>query len=400
MCPQSASGVQITSTDLWLLAILTRYQGTTMPVIQRHLFPGLHRTGIYRRLRRLIAAGLLENLTSGPSNRARPRSLRTLYVPTRGGSALAGSHLKAQAISVATAEHTVAISEVGLIAEGAGLTVWTDREIQYELTEWRQSSDARAPERRLWLGAYDGFHLSLRERATAKRTIRTHRPDLVIVDERRASGERVAVEIEFSTKGSARLTRILRWYAREGVFDVVRYVVRDAAAKRRVERAVESLPESKREMFRVVVYEPRHGEEVKVEQSPLVVPIDRDLPDLPEDGQGSTPTVLGPASPEERDRLALGAEADDVSRVRRNALPTRPPSMVVTTPGEKVRSAEGEARAPQDALPEKSPLGGTPAVEGIARWWCKSGAPGMWGDLNEVGEGPARSTADPESDHP
>lgn len=215
MTRESDRAVRVTATDKWIIRTLARYGGTTMPVILQSVFPDKDPSGVYRRLRRLARIGLLENLKDGPSNAARPISLSALFVPTTLGCKQAETDLKAKPLSVATAVHTVVISDIGLAAERAGLQVYTDRETQLLLAKWRLTDERRPLVPPLWLGEYDGAALSDAANSEAKRALVTHRPDLVIVDERSGRSVLTADEVEFSVKGITYLRSILRWYVVE-----------------------------------------------------------------------------------------------------------------------------------------------------------------------------------------
>ena len=361
--PAARQGVQVTPTDVDLLRRLIRFQGTTAPVLMRHVYPGQHRSGVYARLARLVRAGLLEDLSTGPSNLGRPRSIKALYVPTPLAHRKVESPLRHKPISLGTTPHTVAVSEVGLEWERRGWTVISDREIQHEIGAWRASEDCRSFDSDPWLGEYDGTGLSAIENAKRKRVLATHRPDLVLVDEREeGNGRRIAVEVELTLKSPARLLRILRWYARESKFSEVRYYVPDRAAAARVKGQVAKLPEHQRAMFDVRWYEPQHSIEPTREarQSPF-----GEVGDLPALEGASTPKV---ASTEPAGEPVLQESATAPSPTSGATVPggQRLPGGLPTRRPTVAPAAVAAAAIPRQQAPAKRAWPGAP------------GAPGMW----------------------
>jgi DNA-binding PadR family transcriptional regulator len=61
-----------------------------------------------------------------------------------------------------------------------------------------------------------------------------HRPDLIV----RNGGRPIAIEVELSPKGAARLEHIMRAWRRARHVEGVRYYVRDGTTRRAVERAI------------------------------------------------------------------------------------------------------------------------------------------------------------------
>jgi hypothetical protein len=361
--PAAQQGVHVTLMDVDLLRRLIRFQGTTAPVLMRHVYTGQHRSGIYARLARLVRAGLLEDLSTGPSNLGRPRNIKALYVPTRLAYRMLESSLGHKSISLGTTLHTVAVSEVGLEWERRGWTVVSDREILHEITVWRTSEDCRSFDSDPWLGEYDGTGLSAIENLKRKRVLATHRPDLVLVDDRDdGNGGRIAVEVELTMKSPARLLHIMRWYARESKFSKVRYYVPDRAAASRVRGQVAKLPDHQQDMFEVRWYEPLHSIEPlpEVRESPF-----GEVGDLPvlEGGSDERATsavqALAPVLPESTGLPSpTPATAGPGGPELPGGLPTRRPAVVP--------AAASAAAGPGQPLPAKRGWPGAP------------GAPGMW----------------------
>jgi hypothetical protein len=370
--PAAQQGVQVTPTDVDLLRRLIRFQGTTAPVLMRHVYPAQHRSGVYARLARLVRAGLLEDLSTGPSNLGRPRSIKALYVPTPLAYRMVESPLRHKSISLGTTPHTVAVSEVGLAWERRGWTVISDREIQHQIGVWRTSEDCRSFEGNPWLGKYDGTGLSAIENLKRKRVLGTHRPDLALVDDREGgTGRRIAVEVELTLKSPARLLHILRWYARESKFSEVRYYVPDRAAAARVRGQVAKLPGHQQDLFKVLWYEPLHSIEPTAEPKESPFGEVGDLP-LLEGGSaeqpGGTVQTGAPVLPESAGTPSPRPSATLLGGPRLlGGLPTRRPVVVpaavsaATRPGQRLRVKRGWSGAP--------------------------GAPGMWDAPSEETDG-------------
>ena len=251
----SEQGVQITSEDLWLLDLLVRYHGVTAQVLMNTVYRGKHRSGVYRRLARLVRVGLLEDLSTGPSNLGRPRDVQALYVPTKRAYQLLNSNFHQNSIGLVSVRHTLAVAEVGLAFEAQGLAVVTDREIKRAIRLWRDEGGSSTPRDACWLGSDEGrrgvnpFDLS--------RPITTHAPDLIVTD---AKGVRHAIEMELSSKNKTALLAVLHDYGRTDRFGSVIYYVADGYEEKRLKTLVDSMPPTARPTNILTRrYTPRHS---------------------------------------------------------------------------------------------------------------------------------------------
>ncbi len=175
----------------------------------------IDRTGAYRRLAVLVEAGLLQHERY---LHARPG----VYFATRAGLAATGVALPPARLGPATYEHQVAVASlaIALEREFAPDRVVTEREMR------SRDTGRERPEFALRLpgasrGGYPRLHFS----------------DLAVldVDER---GRPLAVELERTLKGRARLRRIVRAYVAARHIAGARYYV-SGAAERAVGAAVE-----------------------------------------------------------------------------------------------------------------------------------------------------------------
>ena len=256
----SQQGVQITPEDLRLLDLLIRYHGVTAQVLLNTVYRGKHRSGVYKRLARLVRVGLLEDLSTGPSNLGRPRDVQALYVPTKRAYLLLHSDFHQNSISLVSVRHTLAVAEVGLAFEAQGFAVVTDREIKREIRLWRDEGGASTPRSACWIGSdegprgtnpFDPSHWS------ASRSITTHAPDLIVTD---ARGVRHAIEVELSSKNKTALLAVLQAYGRTNRFGEVVYYVADGYEEVRLRALFESMPRSERPDGIVTRrYFPRHS---------------------------------------------------------------------------------------------------------------------------------------------
>lgn len=231
--------VRPSTLDQQLVATLSRYHGATAPLLMQRYFSGQARSGVYKRLARLVRIGLLEDLATGPSNRSRPRDVPALYVPTRTGLAWVASDLPATPIPLATMKHTLAVAEAGLyfealVPEG---TVTTDREMRQRIATWRHLDGSATPVGVPWMGSDElGGALSPHWGVPVK--VRTHCPDLVVD----VPGEgRTAIEVELTAKSEQRLRQTLEMYGRASKYRHVRYLVPDERMERLVGRTLASI---------------------------------------------------------------------------------------------------------------------------------------------------------------
>lgn len=365
--PASQQGVQVTVIDLDLINRLIRYQGTTAPVLMRYVFPGLHRSGVYARLERLVRVGLLEDLCTGPSNVARPRTVKALYVPTPLAYKMVGSSLGYKSVSLATVLHTLAVSEVGLDFEGRGWTVITDREIRRHLFEWRTASDRSIADTAPWVGEYDGEGVSAKENLKAKQSVQTHRPDLVLIKERSegdVSGAcRVAVEVELSRKSPARLRQILRDHGRTTRFEEVWYFTPDRASAIRIAEAIGTLPSEQRAKFSIKRYVPLHAVEPSSAQSTRSGEIGESAGD-----------VRGTNSSNERAEASSAPGLQEAAGVPANPIRGAEPPQQLRT---RRRAAERPIQIHEPDGFEAAPDCNDP-TRARSAWFTLPGAPGQW----------------------
>ena len=235
----SQQGVQITPEDLRLLDLLIRYHGVTAQVLLNTVYRGKHRSGVYRRLARLVRVGLLEDLSTGPSNLGRPRDVQALYVPTKLAYQLLNSNFHQNAISLVSVRHTLAVAEVGLAFEAQGFQVVTDREIKREIRLWRDAGGSSTPRDACWIGSDEGRRDSTPPPWVTTPAIMTHAPDLIVTD---AGGVRHAIEVELSSKNKTALLAVLQAYARTTRFGQVIYYVADGYEEQRIRNIVHSMP--------------------------------------------------------------------------------------------------------------------------------------------------------------
>lgn len=236
---RSAARVLPSAIDRHLLETVASYHGVTAPLLMRTYFDGHARSGVYKRLARLVGIGLLEDLRTGPSNRSRPRDVPALYVPTRAGLAWVGSSLPCTPVPLATTKHTLAVAEVGLGIESRyeGVRVLTDRELRQEIAMWRSQDGTATPVAAAWLGT-DELSTPQTPRWDIPAKPKTHCPDLVLRDR---DGGLAAIEVELTAKNEARLRSTLEMYARASKYRRVDYVVPDERMERTLERALSSM---------------------------------------------------------------------------------------------------------------------------------------------------------------
>lgn len=256
--PASEQAVRLTPRDDALLDLLIRYHAVTVPMLMNTVCFGLDRSGVYRRLSRLVRIGLLEDLRAGASNVGRPRDVHALYVPTRSAYDYRDSTLTPQPVALTHVRHTLAVGEVGLAHEREGFEIVSDRQVRREIALWRGSQSHTTPSGALWLGSDQrpvgmglGSHLEGR--------ISTHAPDLVLV---RDGAVWAAVEVELTAKSDRDLAKVLRMYGRSTRFQNLIYYIPDAKVEQQVTRVAGSLAHQETPVGLVVRrYLPRHSSE-------------------------------------------------------------------------------------------------------------------------------------------
>lgn len=252
----AAHGVRITDTDLALLSLLARYTVVTVPILMRHVQSCEHRSAVYRRIARLVDAGYVEDLRSGPANRVRQACMPALVKATKAGYALSGAALApVKRLSPGTLEHTLVVAEIGLMLESEGKRVLTDREIRSQIAQRRIRGGATAPSDAVWIDL--GARRESGDGSRSRRP-RTHAPDLVYWT---ATGM-VAVEVEWSVKSDQAMADVVRAYGSTTQYKGVVYVVRSEEVIRKFEKAMRAVSSNERPspaLFHFVCHEPQHS---------------------------------------------------------------------------------------------------------------------------------------------
>jgi hypothetical protein len=171
------------------------------------------------------AKGRLARLTKAGYVRHEPlfRRQPAMHLIARGGLAVIGSALPTPRIDVRTYEHDAGVAWLWLAARHG--TFGPVREIVGE-RRMRSHDAARDP---------DSEPLAVKLGGVGPRGCeRLHYPDLLL---RTADGRRIALELEFSSKGRVRLERILAGYAADPRIDGVVYLVQSASVTRSIRAA-------------------------------------------------------------------------------------------------------------------------------------------------------------------
>ena len=240
----SSRGVRLQPRDVFVLEQAVRFHAFTVPLLRETLYHGLGRSTVYESIRRLVRAGLFEDLTTGPSNRLRPGDVPALYVPTPLAYALLGSPLRARPVRPELARHTLAVAQVGLRAVLAHEAVVTDREMHFERQQWRNSRQTRTPLAAAWMGNDEDFWIpGLPAWESVSPDLDTHVPDLVITGH---DGEVHAIEVELSRKNTRELTMVLKRYGRTRKYDAVIYYAETKTMAERIKKVTEALPPADR----------------------------------------------------------------------------------------------------------------------------------------------------------
>ena len=233
------AAVHLSDMDRELVTWLARYRAATVPVLLRTRYAGKARSGIYKRLERLVRVGLLEDPRTGPSNRARPRDVPALYVVTRTGMQWAQCGLPCRPVPVAAVKHTLAVAQTGMWLEVRGHAVITDREMRHEIALWRASGDRITPPSAPWMGSDEVTRRVHPAWYDDPRPVSTHTPDLVLSDE---SGGLTAMEVELTAKSEGRTLDILTMYGRSRKYSRVDYLVPDERMARGLHRLLDRMP--------------------------------------------------------------------------------------------------------------------------------------------------------------
>lgn len=210
------TAARLTGRDLRLLAFLAEHR--LVLAAHAQAFLEISAAATQTRLRALAGAGYLRQ--------------RTLFHGQPGcwqitgrGLAAIGSGYSRPVIDLRCYAHDVGVAWLWLAARQGSFG--SMREV---LAERRlRSEDARAGSgHELWGVHLGGYGPGGRPRV--------HYPDVLLVG---AEGQRIALELELSAKGSTRLQRILGGYAVDGRVGAVVYLVQHAATARALDRAVQ-----------------------------------------------------------------------------------------------------------------------------------------------------------------
>ena len=232
--------VRPTARDLLVLQQISKYHAVTVPLMQQSLYYGLARSTVSDSLKRLVKAGLLEDLQAGPSNLVRPNDTPALYVATKAGFAFANSPLKCGPVALAAVHHTLAVAQIGLVASRNGDDVIADREMKRAVSVWRASGQTATPANAPWVASDQNYWVpSIPAWPTPGGRIETHIPDLVIT---RPNGTTEAHEIELSKKSPDRVRETLQRYAATNRYDAVVYQCTERSVAAHVVKVAKSLP--------------------------------------------------------------------------------------------------------------------------------------------------------------
>jgi len=224
-------GRPLTDRDRELLLFLAEHRMVLSSQVQTLL--GASAEAARRRLRALAAQGYV---ASGPLFSGQPDCC---HIRPR-GLAVAGSDLPAPRLKLAYYEHDVGLAWIWLAAKRGAFGPL--REVVSERR--MRSRDGRLAEEpfggeasgRQDVRRHEGDSLGVRLGAVGRSgRDRLHYPDLLLV---MPEGKRIAIELELSSKGRARLEGILLGYASDGRIDGVLYLVADRADGRRLGRTI------------------------------------------------------------------------------------------------------------------------------------------------------------------
>jgi hypothetical protein len=209
-----APAIRITDRDRAALEFVAEHRLVLAAHVQSLL--GVSAAVAYARVRALSGAGLLR---CDRIFHARPGCYRI----TGKGLGLVGSELPRPAIDLRCYDHDVGVAWLWLAARNGAFG-----DLREILSERRmRSSDAGSDGRADPLGVRLGG-------VSPKGGARLHYPDLMLTD---AGGNRIALELELSGKGRARLEGILAGYAFDARVDAVAYLTDDPKIAHKVRAA-------------------------------------------------------------------------------------------------------------------------------------------------------------------
>jgi hypothetical protein len=222
--PQGARSTRVTERDSEILAFVADHRLVLAGHVQTLL--GVSETVAYRRLKALTSSGLLEysrKLHGQPG----------CYQITGAGLAAVDSDLPRPKIDLRCYQHDIGVAWVWLAASrgafGRVEHIVSEREMRSRDGAW-----AAARGRRLEVDIDPGPRSPLGVRLGGVGPggrIRLHYPDLLLVGRR---GERLAIELELSSKGSRRLETILAGYGAEPRIAAVLYLAEKPGIRREV----------------------------------------------------------------------------------------------------------------------------------------------------------------------
>jgi DNA-binding Lrp family transcriptional regulator len=203
----------ITERDHQLLALLAEHRSMVVPQLATALDVALPTAA--RRVRKLKDRGLL--ITGIPlEGQPRPALI------TRAGLAEIGSDLREPTENRAEYRHDIGVGWLHLAAQQGVFGEITDLRLDREM---RQHDSRRGLEGQRVAVELDSYGSSGPMR---------HYPDLLLTT---TSGDRVAIELELSNKGVARLEDIMYGYAHDSKVGAVLYLVESDAVARTVAKA-------------------------------------------------------------------------------------------------------------------------------------------------------------------
>jgi DNA-binding MarR family transcriptional regulator len=217
------AGVRVTERDRRVLEFIAEHRLVLPGHVQALL--GISRPAATRRLRALVAGGLLS--TETVFHRRPP-----CFQITRRGLGLIGSPLPAPKLDYRSYAHDVGVAWLWLAARhgafGPLAEVFSEREMR------SRDGSERHQVRRAGRGArQDRFGVPL-SRVRRGGDLELHYPDLLLVDR---DGRWIAVELELTSKSRARREKIIGGYAADARIDVVLYLVEDRRVARGIQEA-------------------------------------------------------------------------------------------------------------------------------------------------------------------
>lgn len=211
--PRSRRGFRLTARDREMVRWIGRLRMATAAQVAERF--GLGRAVSYARLNGLSRLGLLDHARIF-------HAVPGVYLATRAGLACVDLSLPPPRVDLRTYDHDVELSAVVIELErefGAG-RIATEREMRAADTPVAQAPVERPGFAIQLAGAHGQLQL------TPVGHPRLHFPDCaVFVENRESEGKVMAVELERTAKGRARLRRILAGYVASRHIDAVRYYV-------------------------------------------------------------------------------------------------------------------------------------------------------------------------------